>query len=71
MKGASALDRSVWPKAFAALREDLAVNPTHRGRYRAETAQALLGKALIEAGGTTDRRTRLAHFRQLDVNAAG
>ncbi len=66
LAGASPLDRSVWPKAFSALRDDFADTPVHRtsGRYRADTAQALLGKALIEIGGTTDRRTRLRGFRE-------
>ena len=30
LAGASPLDRSVWPKAFAALREDFADTPVHR-----------------------------------------
>jgi xanthine dehydrogenase small subunit len=73
LDGADPLDRSTWPKAFAALREDFSSNGEHRalGRYRAETAQALLGKALIEAGGTSDRRTRLGGFREVDADVAG
>lgn len=64
--GVGPIDRSVWPKAFAALRSDFKAVGDHRGsaRYRLETAQALLGKALIEAGGSSDRRTRLRGFRE-------
>ena len=70
--GYGPLDRSVWPTAFAALREDFAgtVGQRSGARYRAETAQALLGKALIEAGGTSDRRTRLYGFREAEHDAA-
>lgn len=70
--GVQALDRSSWARAFAALRQDFAALSDHRGssRYRMETGQALLGKALIEAGNNSDRRTRLAGFREgVDVLA--
>lgn len=64
--GVQALDRSAWARAFAALRQDFAPLSDHRGssRYRIETGQALLGKALIEAGSNSDRRTRLTGFRE-------
>ncbi len=64
--GVLALDRSAWARAFAALRQDFAAASDHRGssRYRMETGQALLGKALIEAGSNSDRRTRLTGFRE-------
>ncbi|MCC6736659.1 MAG: FAD binding domain-containing protein [Bauldia sp.] len=65
LAGVQALDRSAWARAFAALRQDFAPLSDQRGsaRYRMETGQALLGKALIEAGSNSDRRTRLAGFR--------
>ncbi|MCW5715072.1 MAG: FAD binding domain-containing protein [Bauldia sp.] len=72
LAGVQALDRSAWARAFAALRQDFAALSDHRGsgRYRMETGQALLGKALIEAGSNSDRRTRLAGFREgVDVLA--
>jgi xanthine dehydrogenase small subunit len=64
--GVQTLDRSAWARAFAALRQDFAATSDHRGsgRYRMETGQALLGKALIEAGSDSDLRTRLAGFRE-------
>ncbi|MGV8838713.1 MAG: FAD binding domain-containing protein [Bauldia sp.] len=65
LAGVQALDRSAWARAFAALRQDFAPPSDRRGsaRYRMETGQALLGKALIEAGSNSDRRTRLTGFR--------
>jgi xanthine dehydrogenase small subunit len=71
--GFGPLDRSVWPTAFAALRADFAAGMADRrsARYRTETAQALLGKALIEAGGSSDSRTRMRGFREAGRNAAG
>ncbi len=73
LTGSNPLDRSIWPGAFAALRGDFAAMADDGGnaRYRTETAQALLGKALIEAGGASDRRTRLWPFRDGELNAAG
>lgn len=70
--GFGPLDRSVWPTAFAALRADFAAGMADRvsARYRTETAQALLGKALIEAGGSSDSRTRLRGFREAARHAA-
>lgn len=71
--GFGPLDRSVWPTAFAALRADFAAGMADRrsARYRTETAQALLGKALIEAGGSSDSRTRMRGFREAARHAAG
>lgn len=70
--GAGPVDRSVWPAAFAALREDFHdVGDRAKARYRVETVQALLGKALIEAGGSSDRRTRLSGYREAARDAAG
>ena len=71
--GYGPLERSVWPTAFAAMRADFAGGSAERSgaRYRTETAQALLGKALIEAGGSADSRTRLRGFRDTRRNAAG
>ncbi|MHA1560121.1 MAG: 2Fe-2S iron-sulfur cluster-binding protein [Alphaproteobacteria bacterium] len=69
--GFDPLDRSVWPAAFSALRADFAADMADRvsARYRAETAQALLGKALIEAGGSSDSRTRMRGFREVHYAA--
>jgi len=66
LTGARPLDRAVWPNAFSALRQDFEAVGDSLGsaRFRTETAQALLGKALIEAGGTSERRTRLRGFRE-------
>lgn len=71
--GVGPLDRAIWPKVFAALRADFSPVADHRAtaRYRTETAQALLGKALIEAGSRSDRRTRLRDFREESASAAG
>ncbi|WP_421723704.1 xanthine dehydrogenase small subunit [Bauldia sp.] len=58
-------DSRAWSRAFAALREDFDPIGDHRAsaRYRNETAHALLGKALIEAAGTTSARTRVIGHR--------
>lgn len=70
--GAQPLDRAMWTQAFSALRADIEAVGDGLGsaRYRTETAQALLGKALIEAGGTSDSRTRLRGFRREDEAVA-
>ncbi len=70
--GGRARDSRVWAEAFAALRSDFSPEDDHRAsaRYRNETAQALLGKALIEIAGTTDRRTRVAFYREAVADAA-
>ena len=67
LTGAQLRDSRAWARAFAALREDYAPIDDHRasGRYRSETAHALLGKALIEAAGTASSRTRLVGRREV------
>lgn len=66
LTGSEALDRSTWSKAFAALRADFSPAGDRLGsaRYRIETAQALLGKALIETGSGSDHKTRLRGYRE-------
>ncbi|MCR4282615.1 MAG: FAD binding domain-containing protein, partial [Bauldia sp.] len=66
-------DSTAWARAFAALREDFKPLDDHRAsaRYRTETAHALLGKALIEAAGTSSKRTRVTGFREVQADAAG
>jgi xanthine dehydrogenase small subunit len=66
LEGQQLRDARAWASAFAALREDFAPIGDHRAsaRYRTETAHALLGKALIEAAGTTSARTRIAGLRE-------
>ena len=66
LQGAALRDSRAWARAFAALREDFQPIDDHRAsaRYRAETAHALLGKALIEAAGTATSRTRLVGRRE-------
>ncbi|MGD9740484.1 MAG: FAD binding domain-containing protein [Bauldia sp.] len=65
LKGGEPLDRTIWARAFTALRADFKPPSDVRAgpKYRLETAQALLGKALIEVGSGSDRRTRLRGFR--------
>ncbi|MCX5568584.1 xanthine dehydrogenase small subunit [Kaistia nematophila] len=72
LHGASIRDTAAWAKAFDALREDFTPLDDHRASasYRAETAHALLGKALIEAAGTPSSRTRLTGQREAIVHAA-
>jgi xanthine dehydrogenase small subunit len=66
LRGAALRDSRAWARAFAALREDYQPIDDHRAsaRYRAETAHALLGKALIEAAGTSTSRTRVVGRRE-------
>jgi xanthine dehydrogenase small subunit len=67
-------DSKAWARAFAALREDFMPLDDHRAsaRYRLETAHSLLGKALIEAAGTSSTRTRVVgHREKAEANAAG
>jgi xanthine dehydrogenase small subunit len=61
LQGAQLNDSRAWSNAFSALRSDFQPIDDHRAsaRYRTETAHALLGKALIEAAGTTSSRTRI------------
>ena len=72
LSGAGIRDSAAWSKAFAALRDDFTPLDDHRASaaYRAETAHALLGKALLEAAGTSTRRTRLIGRREDFVHAA-
>src|SRR5690606_32296286 len=65
-------DSRAWSRALAALREDFSPLDDHRAsaRYRAETAHALLGKALIEAAGTASTRTRVIGRRE-EAEVAG
>jgi len=66
LRGAMTRDSRAWARAFAALREDFSPIDDHRAssRYRAETAHALLGKALIECAGTSSSRTRIVGRRE-------
>jgi xanthine dehydrogenase small subunit len=66
LRGGQLRDSRAWAKAFASLREDFSPIDDHRAsaRYRAETAHALLGKALIEAAGTASSRTRIVGQRE-------
>jgi xanthine dehydrogenase small subunit len=67
LAGTQLRDSRAWARAFAALREDFTPIDDHRAsaRYRTETAHALLGKALIEAAGTTSTRTRIVGAREV------
>jgi xanthine dehydrogenase small subunit len=73
LHGAAIRDSSAWSRAFAALREDFAPLDDHRAsaNYRAETAHALLGKALLETAGTPSTRTRVIGRREGAAHAAG
>jgi xanthine dehydrogenase small subunit len=73
LQGAQLRDSRAWARAFTALREDFAPIDDHRAsaRYRAETAHALLGKALIESAGTGSSRTRVVGFREKVANGSG
>ena len=70
--GLRVVEARAWAGPFAALKEDYAPIDDHRatGRYRAETAQALLGKALAEIAGSSTRRTRVTGYREQAVHAA-
>ncbi|MCX5493970.1 xanthine dehydrogenase small subunit [Kaistia dalseonensis] len=72
LHGTSIRDSAAWSNAFAALRLDFAPLDDHRAsaNYRAETAHALLGKALLEAAGTPTGRTRLIGRREEFTDAA-
>jgi xanthine dehydrogenase small subunit len=73
LRGIRVSDARGWSEAFAALKEDYAPIDDHRAtaRYRAETAQALLGKALAEVAGSSTRRTRVVGNREQTAHAAG
>ena len=70
--GHSIRDARAWSAAFAALREDFHPIDDLRAsaRYRIETAHALLGKALIEASGTSSTRTRVIGHREKEAHGA-
>lgn len=72
LHGAQIRDSRAWAQAFAALRDDFAPIDDHRAsaRYRSETAHALLGKALIEAAGTTSNRTRVVGQRKIEAHGS-
>jgi xanthine dehydrogenase small subunit len=72
LRGLRAADSRAWAGAFAALRTDYSPIDDHRAsaKYRAETAQALLGKALIEVAGTASLRTRVTGHRERVLHAA-
>jgi len=69
LAGTALRDSGAWSRAFDGLRAEFAPIDDHRAsaRYRIETAQALLGKALIEAAGTASIRTRVAGHRELQA----
>ncbi|MFO1183910.1 MAG: FAD binding domain-containing protein [Bauldia sp.] len=71
LKGTRVGDTSAWRQAFDALQIDFAPSGDVRGsaRYRADMAQALLGKALIETAGTDSERTRLVGIREVAGHA--
>lgn len=73
LKGTRLGDTAAWRQAFDALRLDFAPpGELHASaRYRADMAQALLGKALIETAGTDSERTRLAGPRNSGAADAG
>ncbi len=66
-------DPQAWSRAFAALQDDFEPIDDHRasGRYRAQTAHAILGKALIEAAGTASTRTRVIGRREGATHGSG
>jgi xanthine dehydrogenase small subunit len=72
LRGEPLRDSKAWARAFAALRNDFTPLDDHRAsaRYRMETAHSLLGRALIEAAGTSTTRTRVIGFREEHVDAA-
>jgi xanthine dehydrogenase small subunit len=64
--GASLDNPATWLQASAALREDFQPISDMRAsaRYRMETAEALLRKALTEIAGAGSRSTRIVGFRE-------
>ncbi len=72
LRGLRVADARAWTGPFAALKEDYAPIDDHRAtaRYRTETAQALLGKALAEVAGSSTRRTRVRGYREQVAHAA-
>lgn len=64
---------SSWAPALKAILEDFTPLTDMRAseNYRRETARALLAKALMEAGGTNDKKTRVTGHRNMEsVDAA-
>jgi xanthine dehydrogenase small subunit len=70
LEGTQLRDSHAWTNAFSALRTDFKPIDDLRAssKYRSETAHALLGKALIEAAGTTSNRTRVIGLRERQVD---
>jgi xanthine dehydrogenase small subunit len=66
LAGARLSDPTTWSPALTALDADFSPLADQRGsaRYRRDTARALLRKALIEAGGTPTRETRVIDVRE-------
>ncbi len=66
LAGARLSDLTTWSAALTALDADFSPLADQRGsaRYRRDTARALLRKALIEAGGTATRETRVIDVRE-------
>lgn len=66
LKGSSLDDASSWQPALLALIKDYSPITDLRASadYRAETAQSLLRKALIEVSGTMSRETRVVGWRE-------
>jgi xanthine dehydrogenase small subunit len=66
LAGARLSDPATWSAAITALDADFSPLDDQRGsaRYRRDTARALLRKALIEAGGTPSRETRVIDVRE-------
>jgi xanthine dehydrogenase small subunit len=57
---------ATWSAALNAVVEDYSPIGDHRASalYRIETARSLLGKALVEAGGTVSSQTRITGIRE-------
>ena len=72
LKGVGLADRGGWDAACAALASDFRPIDDMRAsaRYRLETAQALLRKALHEAGGEASAATRLVGLRPGEAERA-
>jgi xanthine dehydrogenase small subunit len=63
---------SSWAAALKALNDDFAPISDMRAsdEYRREVARALLGKSLVEIGGTPDERTRVVGLRSVETSDA-
>jgi len=66
LAGTNLADAASWQPALAALEQDYEPITDQRASaaYRAEVAQALLRKALVEAGGASSRDTRIIGIRE-------